>query len=33
MKNGWVEFKSSDGLWAVNSMGRVQGEGATTWPP
>jgi len=26
MKNGWVEFKSSDGLWAVNSMGRVQGE-------
>lgn len=26
MKNGWVEFKSSDGLWAVNSMGHVQGE-------
>ncbi len=26
MKNGWVEFKSSDGLWAVNSIGRVQGE-------
>lgn len=27
MKNGWVEFKSSDQLWAVNSMGRVEGEG------
>ncbi len=27
MKNGWVEFKSSDGLWAVNSMGHVEGEG------
>lgn len=27
MKNGWVEFKSSDGLWAVNSMGHVAGEG------
>lgn len=27
MKNGWVQFKSSDGLWAVNSMGHVEGEG------
>lgn len=27
MKNGWVEFKSSDGLWAVNSIGRVTGDG------
>lgn len=27
MKNGWVEFKSSDGLWAVNSIGHVSGEG------
>ena len=27
MKNGWVEFKSSDGLWAVNSMGYVSGLG------
>jgi len=27
LKNGWVQFKSSDGLWAVNSMGTVQGEG------
>lgn len=27
MKDGWVEFKSSDGLWAVNSMGHVEGEG------
>lgn len=27
MKNGWVEFKSSDGLWAVNSMGHVKGAG------
>lgn len=26
MKDGWVEFKSSDGLWAVNSMGHVEGE-------
>ncbi len=26
MKNGWVEFKSSDGLWAVNSIGRVIGQ-------
>lgn len=27
LKNGWVQFKSSDGLWAVNSMGAVEGEG------
>lgn len=27
MKNGWVEFRSSDGLWAVNSMGHVTGAG------
>lgn len=27
LKNGWVQFKSSDGLWAVNSMGSVVGEG------
>lgn len=27
LKNGWVEFKSSDGLWAVNSMGQVDGDG------
>ncbi|HRL79258.1 MAG TPA: serine hydrolase [Propioniciclava sp.] len=27
MKNGWVQFKSLDNLWAVNSIGRVQGEG------
>ena len=27
LKNGWVEFKSSDGLWAVNSMGQVEGDG------
>jgi hypothetical protein len=27
LKNGWVQFKSTDGLWAVNSMGRVSGEG------
>jgi len=26
-KNGWVQFKSSDGLWAVNSMGHVEGAG------
>jgi hypothetical protein len=26
MKNGWVQFKSSDNLWAVNSMGQVEGE-------
>lgn len=27
MKNGWVQFKSLDNLWAVNSIGHVQGEG------
>jgi hypothetical protein len=26
LKNGWVQFKSSDGLWAVNSMGEVSGD-------
>lgn len=27
LKNGWVQFKSTDNLWAVNSMGTVTGEG------
>lgn len=27
LKNGWVEFESTDGLWAVNSIGQVTGEG------
>lgn len=27
MKNGWVQFKSLDNLWAVNSIGHVVGEG------
>ena len=27
LKNGWVQFESTDKLWAVNSMGRVEGEG------
>jgi len=27
MKNGWVQFASTDGLWAVNSIGQVTGEG------
>lgn len=27
LKNGWVQFKSTDGLWAVNSMGAVNGDG------
>lgn len=27
MKNGWVQFESTDGLWAVNSMGHVRGDG------
>ena len=26
LKNGWVQFKSTDGLWAVNSMGTVDGD-------
>jgi hypothetical protein len=27
LKNGWVQFKSTDNLWAVNSMGSVVGDG------
>ena len=27
LKNGWVQFQSSDGLWAVNSIGQVTGQG------
>lgn len=27
VKNGWVQFQSSDGLWAVNSIGQVDGDG------
>lgn len=27
MKNGWVQFKSIDNLWGVNSMGHVRGRG------
>ena len=27
LKNGWVQFRSTDGLWAVNSMGSVTGDG------
>lgn len=27
MKNGWVQFKSIDDLWGVNSMGHVRGKG------
>lgn len=27
MKNGWVQFKSLDNLWAVNSIGHVRGGG------
>ena len=27
LKNGWVQFQSTDKLWAVNSMGQVAGEG------
>lgn len=27
LKNGWVQFKSTDNLWAVNSMGHVAGDG------
>lgn len=26
LKNGWVQFKSTDNLWAVNSMGTVKGD-------
>ncbi|MDR1790586.1 MAG: class A beta-lactamase-related serine hydrolase [Propionibacteriaceae bacterium] len=28
LKNGWVQFESTDGLWAVNTMGEVWGENA-----
>lgn len=27
LKNGWVQFQSTDKLWAVNSMGSVVGNG------
>ncbi len=27
LKNGWVQFQSTDKLWAVNSMGSVVGDG------
>ncbi|MFT4218629.1 MAG: serine hydrolase [Micropruina sp.] len=27
MKNGWVQFQSTDKLWAVNSIGHVSGDG------
>ena len=27
MKDGWVQFKSLDNLWAVNTIGHVSGEG------
>lgn len=27
MKNGWVQFQSTDKLWAVNSTGHVRGDG------
>ena len=27
LKNGWVQFQSTDNLWAVNSIGHVQGAG------
>ena len=27
MKNGWVQFQSTDNLWAVNSIGHVAGDG------
>lgn len=27
LKNGWVQFQSTDGLWAVNSLGAVSGQG------
>ncbi len=26
LKNGWVQFTSTDNLWAVNSMGTVEGD-------
>ena len=27
LKNGWVQFQSTDNLWAVNSIGHVFGDG------
>jgi beta-lactamase class A len=27
LKNGWVQFQSTDKLWAVNSIGHVKGQG------
>lgn len=27
LKNGWVQFQSTDNLWAVNSIGHVAGDG------
>ena len=27
LKNGWVQFESTDNLWAVNSIGHVSGDG------
>ncbi|MFT3861764.1 serine hydrolase [Micropruina sp.] len=27
LKNGWVQFQSTDNLWAVNSIGHVSGDG------
>lgn len=27
LKNGWVQFASTDNLWAVNSIGHVSGQG------
>lgn len=27
LKNGWVQFQSTDNLWAVNSVGHVEGGG------
>ena len=27
LKNGWVQFASTDNLWAVNSIGHVSGDG------
>ena len=27
LKNGWVQFESTDKLWAVNSIGHVSGDG------
>jgi len=27
LKNGWLSLDSDDGLWAVNSIGRITGNG------